>query len=76
MFAAQEERCPSWRRAKHGGVVACGVQGPSVDGGGELPGTGSAGNGHACRVVSWLRVLAAAVIPVLRLSYSKLERRL
>ena len=26
-FAAQEERCSSWRRAKRGGVVACGVQG-------------------------------------------------
>ena len=35
-FAAQEERCPSWRRAKRGGVVACGVQAPLVDGGGEL----------------------------------------
>ena len=31
-FAAQEERCPSWRRAKRGGVVACGVQGPLVNG--------------------------------------------
>ena len=40
-FAAQEERCSSWRRAKRGGVVACGVQGPLVDGGGELPGAGS-----------------------------------
>ena len=47
-FAAQEERCSSWRRAKRGGVVACGVQGPVVDGGGELPGAGSAGDGHAC----------------------------
>ena len=47
-FAAQEERCSSWRRAKRGGVVACGVQGPLVDGGGELPGAGSAGDGHAC----------------------------
>ena len=26
-LAAQEERCPSWRRAKRGGVAACGVQG-------------------------------------------------
>ena len=47
-FVAQEERCSSWRRAKRGGVVACGVQGPLVDGGGELPGAGSAGDGHAC----------------------------
>ena len=47
-FAAQEERCSSWRRAQRGGVVACGVQGPLVDGGGELPGAGSAGDGHAC----------------------------
>ena len=29
-------------------VVACGVQGPLVDGGDELPGAGSAGDGHAC----------------------------
>ena len=47
-FAAQEERRSSWRRAKRGGVVACGVQGPLVDGGGELPQAGSAGDGHAC----------------------------
>ena len=47
-FAAQEERRSSWRRAKRGGVVACGVQGPLVDGSGELPGAGSAGDGHAC----------------------------
>ena len=47
-FSAQEERCSSWRRAKRGGVVACGVQGPLIDGGGELPGAGSAGDGHAC----------------------------
>ena len=46
-FAAQEERCSSWRRAKRGGVVACGVQGPLVDGSGELLGAGSAGDGHA-----------------------------
>ena len=46
-FAAQEERRSSWRRAKRGGVVACGVQGPLVDGSGELPGAGSAGDGHA-----------------------------
>ena len=46
-FAAQEERRPSWRRARRGGVVACGVQGPLVDGGGEPPGAGSAGDGHA-----------------------------
>ena len=43
-FAAQEERRSSWRRAKRGGVVACGV----VAGGGELPGSSSAGDGHAC----------------------------
>ena len=36
-FAAQEERRSSWRQAKRGGVVVCGVQGPLVDGGGELP---------------------------------------
>ena len=47
-LAAQEERRSSWRRAKRDGVVACGVQGPLVDGGGELPGAGSAGDGHAC----------------------------
>ena len=46
-FAAQEERCSSWRRANTGGVVACGVQGPLVDGSGKLPGAGSAGDGHA-----------------------------
>ena len=47
-FAAQEERRSSWRRADTGGVVACGVQGPLVDGGGELPGADFAGDGHAC----------------------------
>ena len=47
-FAAQEERCSSWRRAKRGGVVACGVQGSFGDGGGELLEAGSAGDGHAC----------------------------
>ena len=47
-FAAQEERRSSWRRAKRGGVVACGVMATLVDGGGELPGAGSAGDGHAC----------------------------
>ena len=31
---------------------------------------------YRVRVVSWLSVLAAAVTPVLRLSHSKLERRL
>ena len=36
-FAAQEERYSSWRRAKRGGVVACGV----VAGSGELPGSSS-----------------------------------
>ena len=46
-FAAQEERRSSWRRANTGGVVACGVQGPLVDGGGELPGADFAGDGHA-----------------------------
>ena len=47
-FAAQEERRSSWRRANTGGVVACGVQGRLVDGGGELPGADFAGDGHAC----------------------------
>ena len=47
-FTAQEERRSSWRRAKRGGVVACGVQGPLVDGFRELLGAGSAGDGHAC----------------------------
>ena len=42
--AAQEERRSSWTRAKRGGVVACGV----VAGRGELPGSSSAGDGHAC----------------------------
>ena len=37
-LAAQEERRSSWRRAKRGGVVACGV----VAGSGELPGSSSA----------------------------------
>ena len=41
--AAQEERRSSWRRAKRGGVVACGV----VAGSGELPGSSPAGDGHA-----------------------------
>ena len=56
-FAAQEERCSSWRRAKRGGVVACGVQGPLVDGGGELPGAGSAGDGHACSPCAPVRAI-------------------
>ena len=56
-FAAQEERCSSWRRAKRGGVVACGVQGPLVDGSGELPGAGSAGDGHACLPCAPLRAI-------------------
>ena len=43
-FAAQEERRWSWRRAKRGGVVACGV----VAGRSELPGSSSVGDGHAC----------------------------
>ena len=43
-FAAQEERRSSWRRAKRGGVVACGV----VAGRGELPGSSSVSDGHAC----------------------------
>ena len=43
-FAAQEERRSSWRRAMRGGVVACGV----VAGSGELPGSSSVGDGHAC----------------------------
>ena len=43
-FAAQEERRASWRRAKRGGVVACGV----VAGSGELPGSSSVSDGHAC----------------------------
>ena len=43
-FAMQEERRSSWRRAKRGGVVACGV----VAGRGELPGSSSVSDGHAC----------------------------
>ena len=43
-FAAQEDRRSSWRRAKRGGVVACGV----VAGRGELPGSSFVGEGHAC----------------------------
>ena len=43
-FAAQEERRSSWRRAKRGGVVACGV----VVGSGELPGSSSVSDAHAC----------------------------
>ena len=56
-FAAQEERRSSWRRAKRGGVVVCGVQGPLVDGGGELLGAGSAGDGHACLPVCPVRAI-------------------
>ena len=56
-FAAQKERRSSWRRAKRGGVVACGVQGPLVDGGGELLGAGSAGVGHACLPCSPVRAI-------------------
>ena len=43
------KRCwfPQWEQLERGGVVACGVQGPLVDGGGELLGAGSAGDGHA-----------------------------
>ena len=43
-FAAQEERRSSWRRAERGGVVACGVVARS----GELPGSSSVSDGHAC----------------------------
>ena len=43
-FAAQEERRSYLRRANRGGVVACGV----VAGSGELPGSSSVGDGHAC----------------------------
>ena len=43
-FAAQEERRSSWRRAKRGGVVACGVVARS----GELPGSSSVSDEHAC----------------------------
>ena len=43
-LAAQEERRSSWRRAKRGGVVACGV----VAGSGEVPGSSSVSDGHAC----------------------------
>ena len=43
-FAAQEERRSFWRRAKRDGVVVCGV----VVGRGELPGSCSVGDGHAC----------------------------
>ena len=43
-FAAQDEWRPSWRRAKRGGVVACGV----VAGRGELHGSSSVGDGDAC----------------------------
>ena len=41
-FAAQEERRSSWRRAKRGG---CRLRSP---GSGELPGSSSVGDGHAC----------------------------
>ena len=43
-FPAQEERRSSWRRAKRGGVVACGV----VARRGQLPGSSSVSDGHAC----------------------------
>ena len=38
-------------------MVACGVQGPWVDGGGELPGAGSAGDGHACLPAAPVRAI-------------------
>ena len=41
--------------AKRGGVVACGVVATLVDGGGELPGAVSAGDGHACLPASPLQ---------------------
>ena len=46
-FAAQEERRSSWRRAKRGGGR---LRSPVSLGrwGGELPGAGSASDGHAC----------------------------
>ena len=87
MLTAQEERRSSWRRAKRGGVVACGVVATLVDGGGELPPLVMDTPVYRVplqldqfmmtllyrvMVVSWLSVLAAAV-PVLRLSYSKPE---
>ena len=85
-YAAQEEQRSSWRRAKRGGVVACGV----VAGSGELPGSIPAMDTPVYRVpwqfeqlmmtlpyrvmvVSWLSVLAAAVYLTSRLSCSKLE---
>ena len=52
--AAQEERRSCWRRAKRGGVVACGV----VPGRGEVLGSSSVGDGHACLP----RVLAVRAI--------------
>ena len=55
--AAQEERCSFWRRAMRGGVVDSGVQGPLVDGSGELPGAGSAGDGHACSPCAPVRAI-------------------
>ena len=89
-FAAQEERRSSWRRAKRGCVVACGV----VAGGGELPGSSSVGDGHAClpralavRAINddpavssdggllAQRARRRIAMPVLRLSYSKLEHQ-
>ena len=44
---AEEVLVPAVGAPQRGGVVACGIQGPLVDGGGELPGAGSAGDGHA-----------------------------
>ena len=44
---AEEVLVPAVGAPQRGGVVACGVQGPLVDGSGELPGAGSAGDGHA-----------------------------
>ena len=55
---AEEVLVPAVGAPQRGGVVACGVQGPLVDGGGELPGAGSAGDGHACLP----RALAVRVI--------------
>ena len=87
-FAAQEERRSSWRRAKRGGVVTCGVVARRGDE--PLERVRRVMDTPVYRVplqfeqfmmtllyrvmvVSWLSVLVVVVMPVLRLSYSKLE---
>ena len=85
-YASQEERRSSWRRAKRGGVVACGVVAGVASYLDRFPLAMDTPVYHVpefdqlmmilpyrVMVVSWLSVLAAAVLPTSRLSYSNLE---